>query len=496
MKTSDFNYDLPKELIAQVPLEDRAASRLMVLDKNTGEIKHEIFRNITDYLHKGDCLVINDTKVLPARLIGERKNTGAHVQILLLTRKDIDTWEVLVYPGKKAKIGDKVVFGGGKLEAEITGIVEGGNRIVKFSYEGVFENILDELGEMPLPPYITHKLENKEMYQTVYAKNDGSAAAPALIVPVHHDALAARINGVVVHVGRHIHRAARAARHLRPLRGQPLVVHKGEAEKVRAVLNVHYARLPEQHQQVHAAYNDIASAVPLALIPENALHARTLLELVPPCVAVHLFILAFIQKRGQDGRKLARRFRVVRRAGQNAGLRVVVQRIGMFVGDGIEQPARGRLCLFVHQPVLILLPVRHLEPQFVVHDAPVERGLASAVSLQDIRRAGDFLPPDSGLEPFLRSLFPHRFLCGAVFFIFHGCFLFLKPGRTAPGRQAPAGRPSAAAKRALHAAKAGFPSARTGIRHRCDPPVGNPHPPHLPYRIQGSVSYVKSACRC
>lgn len=178
MKTSDFNYDLPKELIAQVPLEDRAASRLMVLDKNTGEIKHEIFRNITDYLHKGDCLVINDTKVLPARLIGERKNTGAHVQILLLTRKDIDTWEVLVYPGKKAKIGDKVVFGGGKLEAEITGIVEGGNRIVKFSYEGVFENILDELGEMPLPPYITHKLENKEMYQTVYAKNDGSAAAP------------------------------------------------------------------------------------------------------------------------------------------------------------------------------------------------------------------------------------------------------------------------------------------------------------------------------
>jgi S-adenosylmethionine:tRNA ribosyltransferase-isomerase len=178
MKTSDFNYELPKELIAQDPLEDRAASRLMILDKNTGEIQHKIFRDIKNYLNKGDCLVINDTKVMPARLIGERKNTGARVEVLLLVRKELDTWEVLTYPGKKAKIGDKIVFGGGKLEAEVINIVEGGNRIVKFSYDGVFENILNELGEMPLPPYITHKLENKDMYQTVYAKNDGSAAAP------------------------------------------------------------------------------------------------------------------------------------------------------------------------------------------------------------------------------------------------------------------------------------------------------------------------------
>ncbi len=178
MKTSDFNYYLPEELIAQEPLKDRASSRLMVLDKKTGEIEHKVFRDIKSYLKAGDCLVINDTKVMPARLIGERKGTGARVEVLLLTRKDIDTWEVLTYPGKKAKIGDKVVFGGGKLECEVIDIIEGGNRIVKFTYEGLFENVLDELGEMPLPPYITHKLEDKNRYQTVYAKNDGSAAAP------------------------------------------------------------------------------------------------------------------------------------------------------------------------------------------------------------------------------------------------------------------------------------------------------------------------------
>ncbi len=178
MKTSDFNYYLPKELIAQEPLKDRASSRLMVLDKKTGNIEHKVFRDIKSYLKAGDCLVINDTKVMPARLIGERKGTGARVEVLLLTRKDIDTWEVLTYPGKKAKIGDKIVFGGGKLECEVTDIIEGGNRIVKFTYDGLFENVLDELGEMPLPPYITHKLEDKNRYQTVYAKNDGSAAAP------------------------------------------------------------------------------------------------------------------------------------------------------------------------------------------------------------------------------------------------------------------------------------------------------------------------------
>ncbi len=178
MKTSDFYYDLPEELIAQEPLKDRSASRLLVLDKKTGEIEHKIFKDITQYLNKGDCLVINDTKVMPARLIGARKNTGARVEILLLVRKDMDTWEVLTYPGKKAKPGDRIVFGDGRLEAEILEVIEGGNRIVKFHYEGVFENILDELGEMPLPPYITHKLEDKNRYQTVYAEHEGSAAAP------------------------------------------------------------------------------------------------------------------------------------------------------------------------------------------------------------------------------------------------------------------------------------------------------------------------------
>lgn len=178
MKTSDFYYDLPQELIAQEPLKDRSSSRLLVLHRDSGEIEHKIFRDVKDYLKKGDCLVINDTKVMPARLIGARKNTGARVEILLLVRKDMDTWEVLTYPGKKAKLGDVIVFGDGRLEAEILEVIEGGNRIVKFRYDGVFETILDELGEMPLPPYITHKLEDKNRYQTVYAVHEGSAAAP------------------------------------------------------------------------------------------------------------------------------------------------------------------------------------------------------------------------------------------------------------------------------------------------------------------------------
>lgn len=178
MKTSDFYYDLPQELIAQEPLKDRSSSRLLVLHRDSGEIEHKIFKDITGYLKKGDCLVINDTKVMPARLIGARKNTGARVEILLLVRKDLDTWEVLTYPGKKAKPGDIITFGDGRLEAEILEVIEGGNRIVKFHYDGVFETILDELGEMPLPPYITHKLEDKNRYQTVYAMHEGSAAAP------------------------------------------------------------------------------------------------------------------------------------------------------------------------------------------------------------------------------------------------------------------------------------------------------------------------------
>lgn len=178
MKTSDFNFDLPEELIAQDPLEDRSSSRLMVLDKETGEITHRIFHDITDYLHPGDCLVINDTKVIPARLIGLKEETGAQIEILLLKRKENDIWETLVKPGKKCRPGTRVVFGDGELKAEIIDVLEDGNRLVKFEYEGIFEEVLDRLGQMPLPPYITHKLKDKNRYQTVYAKYEGSAAAP------------------------------------------------------------------------------------------------------------------------------------------------------------------------------------------------------------------------------------------------------------------------------------------------------------------------------
>lgn len=178
MKTSDFNYDLPEELIAQEPLEERSASRLLVLDKNTGAIEHRVFKDITDYLRPEDCIVINDTRVMPARLLGEKKGSGGSVEILLLRRLELDKWEVLVRPGKKMKMGAVASFGGGKLEAEVLQEIEGGNRIVRFSYNGVFEQVLDELGEMPLPPYITRRLEDRERYQTVYAVNEGSAAAP------------------------------------------------------------------------------------------------------------------------------------------------------------------------------------------------------------------------------------------------------------------------------------------------------------------------------
>ena len=178
MKTSEFFYDLPEELIAQDPLEDRTASRLLVLDRKTGVVKHKIFSDVIDYLNKGDCLVINNTRVIPARLIGEKEDTGGKVEVLLLKRRANDVWETLVKPGKKLRPGARVTFGDGRLKAEILEIAEEGNRLVRFYYEGIFEEILDSLGEMPLPPYITHKLEDKEMYQTVYAKFDGSAAAP------------------------------------------------------------------------------------------------------------------------------------------------------------------------------------------------------------------------------------------------------------------------------------------------------------------------------
>ena len=178
MKTSDFYYDLPEELIAQDPLEDRSASRLMVLDKKTGKIQHHIFKEIVNYLNPGDCLVINDTKVIPARLYGAKVGTDAKIEVLLLKRKENNIWETLVKPGKKAKIGTKISFGEGLLIGEVVDIVEEGNRLIQFTYEGIFEEILDKLGQMPLPPYITHQLKDKNRYQTVYAKHDGSAAAP------------------------------------------------------------------------------------------------------------------------------------------------------------------------------------------------------------------------------------------------------------------------------------------------------------------------------
>lgn len=178
MRTADYYFDLPQELIAQDPLEDRAASRLMVMRRETGEIEHRTFREIKDYLQPGDTLVLNDTKVIPARLLGTRKGTGANVEILLLKRREKDVWETLVKPGKKLRPGAEVTFGDGSLTATILEIVEGGNRLVQFHYEGIFEEVLDRLGEMPLPPYITHKLQDPEMYQTVYARYEGSAAAP------------------------------------------------------------------------------------------------------------------------------------------------------------------------------------------------------------------------------------------------------------------------------------------------------------------------------
>ena len=178
MKTSDFYFDLPEELIAQDPLEDRSSSRMLLLNKNTGEMEHHVFREVIDYLHPGDCLVLNNTKVIPARLMGVKEDTGASIEVLLLKRKENDVWETLVKPGKKARPGAKLSFGDGLLTAEVLEVVEEGNRLIQFHYKGIFEEVLDKLGEMPLPPYITHKLQDKNRYQTVYAKYEGSAAAP------------------------------------------------------------------------------------------------------------------------------------------------------------------------------------------------------------------------------------------------------------------------------------------------------------------------------
>lgn len=206
MLLKDFYYDLPKELIAQDPLEDRASSRLMIVDKHNGGLKHDVFRNIIDYLNPEDCLVINDTKVIPARLYGIRKDTKASVEILLLTRKEGSTWECLVKPGKKARVGHSFDFGG-LMSGEIIDVLEDGNRLIRFDYEGIFEEILDQLGQMPLPPYITHELKDKNRYQTVYAVHDGSAAAPTAGLHFTKELLKSieekgvRIARVTLHVG-------------------------------------------------------------------------------------------------------------------------------------------------------------------------------------------------------------------------------------------------------------------------------------------------------
>lgn len=207
MTLKDFDYNLPPKLIAQDPLVDRSSSRLMVLDRKTGEIEHRHFRDIIEFLNPGDCLVINDTKVIPARLIGEKEDTKAKIEVLLLKRKTDCVWETLVKPGKKAKIGTKIVFGGGLLVGEVIDVVEEGNRLVQFSFDGIFEEILDQLGQMPLPPYITHQLEDKNRYQTVYAKHEGSAAAPTAGLHFTKELLASiaekdiKIAHVTLHVG-------------------------------------------------------------------------------------------------------------------------------------------------------------------------------------------------------------------------------------------------------------------------------------------------------
>lgn len=178
MNKQDFYFDLPQELIAQTPLKDRSSSRLLVLDKENGNVEHKVFKDIEGMLNSGDCLVINETKVIPARLIGAREDTGTRIEVLLLKRTADDTWECITFPGKKTRIGHRLQFGDGLLKAEVVDVVDEGNRIIRFEYEGIFEEILDKLGQMPLPPYITEKLEDKNRYQTVYAKNEGSAAAP------------------------------------------------------------------------------------------------------------------------------------------------------------------------------------------------------------------------------------------------------------------------------------------------------------------------------
>ena len=239
MDVKDFYFDLPQELIAQDPLEDRASSRLLVLDRSTGEVEHRKFRDILEYLNPGDCLVINDTKVIPARLIGSKEGTDAKIEVLLLKRKENDIWETLVKPGKKAKPGTVIRFGDGILKGTVVDVVEEGNRLIQFSYEGIFEEILDQLGQMPLPPYITHQLKDKNRYQTVYAKHEGSAAAPTAGLHFAKELLqeikdrGVKIAHVTLHVGLGTFRPVKVENVLdHHMHSEFYVVEESEAEKI------------------------------------------------------------------------------------------------------------------------------------------------------------------------------------------------------------------------------------------------------------------------
>ena len=239
MNVTDFNFELPQELIAQDPLEDRAASRLLVLNKETGNISHRHFRDIRQYLKKGDCLVINDTKVIPARLIGHKLGTDAKIEVLLLKRKSDNVWETLVKPGKKMKEGAEVSFGDGLLKGTVVGVVDEGNRLIQFEYDGIFEEILDQLGQMPLPPYITHQLKDKNRYQTVYAVHEGSAAAPTAGLHFTKELLkqiedmGVKIAHVTLHVGLGTFRPVKVENVLdHHMHSEFYVVEESEAKKV------------------------------------------------------------------------------------------------------------------------------------------------------------------------------------------------------------------------------------------------------------------------
>lgn len=239
MDVKDFNFDLPQELIAQDPLDDRASSRLLVLDKDTGAVTHRVFRDIVEYLRPGDCLVINDTKVIPARLMGVKADTGAKIEVLLLKRRENDIWETLVKPGKKAKPGTELSFGDGLLTGTVVETVDDGNRLIQFHYEGIFEEILDQLGQMPLPPYITHQLKDKNRYQTVYAKHEGSAAAPTAGLHFTNELLqeiedmGVKIAHVTLHVGLGTFRPVKVENVLdHHMHSEFYVVEESEAAKV------------------------------------------------------------------------------------------------------------------------------------------------------------------------------------------------------------------------------------------------------------------------